>query len=145
MRRHPQGDKYLNDVRLGGVMKTENVNREDGERGIVMDPDEDFDPDRAFVGLKAMGEKYRPMQTTGYKPDKYARDTKETVVLVTVPVQVSIRAYRQINKFLAEVGLDADMQGDTEEAEFDYSDILEEGPPNEGERPDIATDGGDGE
>jgi len=60
-------------------------------------------------------------------------------------VDVSVRAYRQINKFLAEVGLDADMEGDTEEAEFDYSDILEEGPPKEGDEPEIATDGGDGE
>jgi hypothetical protein len=146
MRRHPEGNQYLNDVKLGGIMKADNVNRENGERGIVNpDRDGDWNPDRAFVGLKSMAEKYRPMRTTGYKPDKFQKDTEDTVVLVTVPVDVSVRAYRQINKFLAEVGLDADMEGDTEEAEFDYSDILEEGPPNESEEPEVATDGGDGE
>lgn len=140
MRRHPKGDYYLHDVRLGGVMKAENVNRDKGERGIA-DPDDDFEPDRAFVGLESIAEKYRPMRTTGYKTGY--KEVTDTVVLVTVPVIVSTRSYREVNKFLAEVGLDADMEGDTEEAEFDYSDILEEGPPGQGETPEIATDGGD--
>jgi len=147
MRRHPEGDHYLHDVPLGGVVHYDNVVLEDGERGVRTDLDEDFEPDRAFVGLESMGKKYRPIRTTGYKVGRDAKETKDTAVLVTVPVQVSMRAYRKINEFLAEVGLDADMEGDTEEAEYDYSDLLEEGPPSErdGERPEVATDGGGGD
>ena len=145
MRRHPEGDKYLSDVRLGGIMKAENVNREEGERGIVRKSDDDFEPDRAFVGLQSIAENYRPLRTSGYKPQKGKARTEEQEVLVTVPVKVSIQAYRQINKFLAEVGLDADMEGDEKEAEFDYSDLLNDDEPNTGEKPEIATDGGDGE
>jgi len=145
MRRHPDGDHYLHDVRLGGVMKKENVNRDNGERGIIKPSDDRFEPDRAFVGLTSIAKKYRPMRTTGYAPQTRPREVVEKTVLVTVPVDVSVRAYREINKFLATVGLDADMEGDEKEASFDYSDILQDGPPNEGEKPDIATDGGDSE
>jgi hypothetical protein len=144
MRRHPSGDKYLHDVKLGGVVKLENVDRENGERGIV-NPGDDWEPDRGFVGLQSIADQYRPMQTSGYKPAKGAPKTEDTAVLVTVPVKVSMRAFRKINNFLAEVGLDADMEGDDQEAEFDYSDILENGPPDSGEKPELATDGGNDE
>lgn len=142
MRRHPDGDYYLNDVRLGGVMRLENIDRENGDRAIIKPPDEEFDPDRAFVGLTSIAKKYKPIRTAGYSTGERNRSTEKTAVLVTVPVDVSVRAYREINKFLAEVGLDADMEGEQKDAVFDYSDILQDGPPDDGEKPDIAADGG---
>lgn len=41
------------------------------------------------------------------------------------------------NRFYARVGMDLELAEDEDDAGFDYSDILEEGPPGEGEEPEI--------
>lgn len=41
------------------------------------------------------------------------------------------------NRFYARVGMDLELAEDEGDAGFDYSDILEEGPPGEGEKPEI--------
>lgn len=125
MLRHPAGDKYLEDVELGVVEHA--------------DPNSE---DRVFVGLNSLTGSYRPMPTPGYsKPSYDTARPEDKVVHVSVPVAVINKGFREINKFLAEVGLDADMENETQDAEFDYSDLLEEGPPTEGDTPEI--NGGD--
>lgn len=113
MIRHPAGDHYLEDVELGVVEHAE----PDGE-------------DRVFVGLEDLTKPYRPMPTPGYKtPSRNRRGTSDAVVHVSVTTPIINRGFREINKFLAEVGLDADMENEHQDAGFDYSDLLEEGPP----------------
>jgi hypothetical protein len=41
------------------------------------------------------------------------------------------------NRFYARVGMDLELAEDEGDAGFDYSDILDEGPPGEGEKPEI--------
>ncbi len=41
------------------------------------------------------------------------------------------------NRFYARVGMDLELAEDEGDAGFDYTDILEEGPPGEGEKPEI--------
>lgn len=45
--------------------------------------------------------------------------------------------YSAANRFYARVGMDLEMKADEGDAGFDYTDILEEGPPGEGEKPEI--------
>jgi hypothetical protein len=72
---------------------------------------------------------------------KYGSETQDPVhgksvqaeqTAVYPPLSVSERAFRACNSFCAEVGLDVHLQDGAPNAEFDYSDILDEGPP-EGE------------
>lgn len=149
MRRHPEGDYYLEEVPLGAVRApgSDRGEIDVAEEGVVDDVEGLNEEDRVFVGLEDIATGYQPMKTRGYTTDSRRGEISSQTVLVTVPDDVSMRAYRQINNFLAEVGLDADMEGDTEEAEYDYSDLLQEGPPeSDGEAPEIVTDGrGEGE
>jgi hypothetical protein len=48
------------------------------------------------------------------------------------------------NRFFAQVGMDLELTEDKGDAGFDYSDILEEGPPG-GDAPQLETDGSDEE
>jgi hypothetical protein len=142
MERHPEGDHYLEEVELGAVLPPE---AQDGERNGDNHPEA-----RVFVGLRSLAHGYRPMPTPGWK-NRSGQDTRaiDTEVQVTVPETTVTKAFRAVNKFLAEVGLDADMDEETRDAGFDYSDILQEGPPG-GSAPELeadggATDGGNGE
>lgn len=114
MIRHPVGEHYLVEVELGKVQHAG-----DGE-------------DRVFVGLESLADSHRPMPTPGYrKPRHDGEHAADKVVQVSVPTSVINKGFREINKFLAEVGLDADMEDEHQDAGFDYSDLLDEGPPGE--------------
>jgi len=126
MERHPKGDYYLEEIDLGRVEPV-------GVRG------EDYDPAdvRVFQGLRSLARDYRPMPSSGYtRPSDGRSRSGDTEVQVTVPESAVMLAFRKANEFLAEVGLDANMDGEKQDAGFDYSDILEEGPP-EGDKPQL--------
>lgn len=128
MERHPKGDYYLEEVELGVV-------KPPGVEG------KDYDPDdaRVFEGLRSLAQDYRPMPSDGYTlPSDGRSRASDSEVQITVPEASITRAFRKVNEFLAEVGLDADMDGEDRDAGFDYSDILEEGPP-EGNAPQIVS------
>lgn len=71
------------------------------------------------------------------KPDR----TTTTAVRLTM----SLRVFQVANKAYADLGMDLEIADDDGDAEFDYSDLLDDAQPNEGEKPDIAADGGDDE
>ena len=57
--------------------------------------------------------------------------------------QALMKMFGAANRFYAKVGLDLELEEDDGDAGFDYSDILEEGPPGSGTSPpQIETDGG---
>jgi len=51
--------------------------------------------------------------------------------------QEIVQYFSAANRFYARVGMDLDLAEDEGDASFDYSDILQEGPPGEGEFPEI--------
>lgn len=51
--------------------------------------------------------------------------------------QESMQYFSAANRFYARVGMDLELAEDEGDAGFDYADILEEGPPNQGDVPDI--------
>lgn len=55
--------------------------------------------------------------------------------------QESMQYFSAANRFFAQVGMDLELSEEKGDAGFDYSDILEEGPPD-GDVPDIGSDGG---
>jgi len=67
-----------------------------------------------------------------YKEDRKTR----TAVRVTT----SLRVFQVANKAYANLGMDLEVAEDEGDAGFDYSDILEEGPP-EGDAPQLEADG----
>jgi hypothetical protein len=60
----------------------------------------------------------------------------------TVELDTAMRVYAAANRFYAEIGMDLDLQEEDRDAEFEYSDILEHGPPGTGDAPDIDSDEG---
>jgi len=60
----------------------------------------------------------------------------------TGTLETAMRVYAAANKFYAEIGMDLDLQEEDRDAAFDYSDILQEGPPGTGDAPDIDSDEG---
>jgi len=133
MERHPKGDYYLEEVELGTVTPP-------GVEGT----DYDSDDARVFVGLRSLAIDYRPMPSDGFTMPSNGRSrASDREVQITVPKASITKAFRKVNEFLAEVGLDADMDEEDRDAGFDYSDILEKGPP-EGNAPQLEADGGPG-
>lgn len=61
----------------------------------------------------------------------------ETSEEQTPAPQESMRYFSAANRFYARVGMDLELAEDEGDAGFDYSDILEEGPPGEGDKPEI--------
>lgn len=57
--------------------------------------------------------------------------------------QALLRVFSAANRFYARVGMDLELEEEDGDAGFDYTDILEEGPPSNGEAPQIKPDGGD--
>jgi hypothetical protein len=57
-----------------------------------------------------------------------------------VRVTTSLRVFQVANKAYANLGMDLEIAEDNGDAGFDYSDILEEGPP-EGDAPQLEADG----
>lgn len=60
-----------------------------------------------------------------------------------VRVTTSLRVFQIANRAYADLGMDLEVSEDRGDAGFDYSDILEEGPPGDGDKPDIADGVGD--
>jgi hypothetical protein len=58
-----------------------------------------------------------------------------------VSVSESLRVFQIANKAYANLGMDLEITEDEGDAGFDYSDILEEGPPGTGDAPQIKADG----
>jgi hypothetical protein len=56
----------------------------------------------------------------------------------------SMQIFSVANRFVAQVGMDLELEEESGDAGFDYSDILEDGPPGDGEVPEIDTGGGEG-
>lgn len=53
----------------------------------------------------------------------------------------TLRVFQVANKAYAELGMEIDVAEEKGDAGFTYGDILEEGPPGDGEKPDITADG----
>mgnify|MGYP000594899064 FL=1 len=70
--------------------------------------------------------------------------TGERTTNTAVSVTESLRVFQVANKAYANLGMDLEIAEDEGDAGFDYSDILEEGPP-EGNAPQLETDGSDEE
>lgn len=129
MERHPDGDYYLDEVKLGAISPPGELGEDYTKADI-----------RRFEGLKSLARSFRPMPTDGYlAPQKWKDRTMEREVQVTVPIQIVTKAFRTINEFIAKVGLDATMAEEARDAGFNYGDILEEGPPGTGDPPQIDT------
>jgi len=73
---------------------------------------------------------------TDDRPNRSSRETN-----TAVPVTVSLRVFQVANKAYANLGMDLEVAEDEGDAGFDYSDILEEGPP-EGDKPQLEGDDG---
>ncbi len=50
---------------------------------------------------------------------------------VQIPAKILLKAYRMVNEFLMEINMDLDTEEEQGDAAFTYSDILQEGPPEE--------------
>jgi hypothetical protein len=70
------------------------------------------------------------------------RDDRKTNTAVRVTT--SLRVFQVANKAYANLGMDLEIAEESGDAGFDYSDILEEGPP-EGNAPQLETGGSDEE
>jgi hypothetical protein len=58
-----------------------------------------------------------------------------------VSVGTALRVFQVTNRAFSELGMDLDVAETERDAGFDYSDILEDGPPGEGKKPQIEADG----
>lgn len=58
--------------------------------------------------------------------------------------QMSMQIFRKANDIMRRLGLELELDADdSSDAGFDYSDILEEGPPGDGDAPEIGTENAD--
>ncbi len=72
--------------------------------------------------------------TLGTIPNKNGKNS-------TPAPHTSIRYYSAANRFYARVGMDLELGEEDGDAGFEYEDILEEGPPGTGEKPEIGEGG----
>lgn len=70
------------------------------------------------------------------------RDNRKTNTAVRITT--SLRVFQVANKSYANLGMDLEIAEKSGDAGFDYSDILEDGPP-EGDAPQLEADGSDNE
>jgi len=68
------------------------------------------------------------------------REKEDRKTSTAVRVTTSLRVFQIANKAYANLGMDLEVAEDDGDAGFDYSDILEEGPP-EGDAPQLEADG----
>jgi len=61
----------------------------------------------------------------------------------TIPFRTVDNGVKAVELFLHEIDIDVAFDEPEGDAGFDYSDVLEEGPPDRGEEPDISTNGSD--
>jgi hypothetical protein len=69
------------------------------------------------------------------------RDKDDRTTNTAVPVTESLRVFQVANKAYANLGMDLEIAEDEGDAGFDYSDILEEGPPGDRDAPQLEADG----
>lgn len=100
-----------------------------------------------FNGLESLFDAGRPpaaaFEMTVQKKHEGVQTVTDTVPR-EIPLDVLENAYRTLNRVLRDLGIDASLD-DNQDAEFDYSDLLEEGPPNasgDDASADLAADGG---
>jgi hypothetical protein len=72
--------------------------------------------------------------------DENRRTGEKRTTNTAVPVTESLRVFQIANKAYANLGMDLEVAEDEGDAGFDYSDILEEGPPG-GDAPQLEADG----
>jgi len=75
------------------------------------------------------------------KPYEKRGESRKSAVRVTE----SLRVFQVANEAYANLGMDLEVAEDKGDAGFEYADILKEGPPGDGEKPEIAADGERGE
>lgn len=68
------------------------------------------------------------------------RNKEDRTTNTAVSVTTSLRVFQIANRAYANLGMDLEVAEDEGDAGFDYSDILEEGPP-EGDAPQLEADG----
>jgi hypothetical protein len=107
MQRHSRGGYYLNEVELG-----------------ELDP-LDRDGTIEFTGLMSLAGSVPVVAVKGQSLDDRNGETKKRRILTYASEEIVMTAFRECNKFLAEAGLDADMEDQNDEAGADYSDILD--------------------
>lgn len=81
-----------------------------------------------FRGLRQILEAPDPFTVSTTEPVKdpiRGESSDTTQIDAQIPRHVLLKAFRQTNRFLAEIGLDIQLQPETVEASFDYSDLLE--------------------
>jgi len=108
MQRHSRGEHYLHQVELG-----------------ELDP-LDKDGNIEFTGLMSLAGSVPTVAIDGYTTDDRVGKKRDRQILTVASEAIVTRAFRECNKFLAEAGLDADMEDDSDEATADYSDILDD-------------------
>jgi len=78
--------------------------------------------------------------SSGMLRDRHdTRDDSKTTTAVRVTT--SLRVFQIANKAYADLGMDLEIAEDEGDAGFDYSDILEEGPPGDRDAPQLEADG----
>lgn len=107
MQRHSRGEHYLYEVELG-----------------ELDP-LDRDDSIEFTGLLSLAGSVPTVPVKGIRMDDKDGSTSESRILTVANHSIVMRAFRECNKFLAEAGLDADMEDSGDEAGSEYSDILD--------------------
>jgi hypothetical protein len=108
MQRHSRGEHYLYEVELGELDPLD-------KDGVI-----------EFTGLMSLAGSVPTVAVNGYSMDDKRGSTSERQILTVASETIVMRAFRECNKFLAEAGLDAEMEDDNDEATADYSDILDD-------------------
>lgn len=138
MRKHEDGDFYLNDAFLGVLAKEKKKTYIRKRMGEIDESSLDGDDRvqelrsdlenengvRVFFGLESLTQFPKPIKTVGYTIDSRTGTRDERGVQVSVPKSAVVRAYRYCNRFLADVGLDADITEETPDAGFEHEDLL---------------------
>ena len=106
MERHSRGEYYLYEVEIGELDPLD-------KDGVI-----------EFTGLISLAGSVPPVAVDGYSMHDHDGRTSNERILTVASENIVMRAFRECNKFLAEAGLDAEMEDDTDEASADYSDIL---------------------
>ena len=152
---HENSEYYLKEAFLGGLATPETEKRLDlSELRAKAAPDgpgitaqmrsalEEKDGTLVWFGLQSISSPRRPIRTSGYGWSR-SGEKEDRVVYACFPERVATRSYRLINSFLADVGLDADVEPESQDAGFEYDDLLDDGA--DPDPPEMVSDGGTNE
>ena len=106
MRQHSNGDHYLEEVKLGELETLE------------------YDEPLEFVGLESLAGSIPPVAIEGATLDDKRGQRREQQILTVASEGIIMRAFRECNKFVAEAGLDAEMEDTAKTPRWDYSDLV---------------------